>query len=297
MYGAVAPEGAFQSTLPARGATIVLSDFGNNLEISIHAPRTGSDATLIPCTPATWNFNPRSPHGERRVMAFSFRALWHFNPRSPHGERPTHSLIIGIPRENFNPRSPHGERHQLLQTPPMHRRISIHAPRTGSDAALKYVQRQPRIFQSTLPARGATRAASRRQSRQQFQSTLPARGATPRRAHARKEDTIFQSTLPARGATHGGFYHRHRRHDISIHAPRTGSDVLRGRAAKPLGYFNPRSPHGERQHQITIKSAETYFNPRSPHGERQRLRASVLKPFTFQSTLPARGATGYSPCL
>ena len=55
----------FQSTLPARGATRSYKGFSPDERISIHAPRTGSDARLIPCTPATWNFNPRSPHGER----------------------------------------------------------------------------------------------------------------------------------------------------------------------------------------------------------------------------------------
>ena len=35
--------------------------------------------------------------------------------------------------------------------------------------------------------------------------------------------------------------------------------------------FNPRSPHGERQHVFrVIGNAERNFNPRSPHGERLR---------------------------
>ena len=56
------------------------------------------------------NFNPRSPHGERPVTVRWLRAVKDFNPRSPHGER--------------RPRDPH----QLRLG-----RISIHAPRTGSD--------------------------------------------------------------------------------------------------------------------------------------------------------------------
>ena len=58
--------------------------------------------------------------------------------------------------EDFNPRSPHGER------PRLHRRecrlllISIHAPRTGSDATYFAMQIASDVFQSTLPARGAT---------------------------------------------------------------------------------------------------------------------------------------------
>ena len=32
--------------------------------------------------------------------------------------------------------------------------------------------------------------------------------------------------------------------------------------------FNPRSPHGERQKQISRPGGHMHFNPRSPHGER-----------------------------
>ena len=56
----------FQSTLPARGATIGLQPRQRIAVISIHAPRTGSDrrqvaGNLLPGE----DFNPRSPHGER----------------------------------------------------------------------------------------------------------------------------------------------------------------------------------------------------------------------------------------
>ncbi len=34
---------------------------------------------------------------------------------------------------------------------------------------------------------------------------------------------------------------------ISIHAPRTGSDAVEQRTNLGAGYFNPRSPHGERR--------------------------------------------------
>ncbi len=101
---------AFQSTLPARGATVVLSilafgilvisihaprtgsDLRNlhvpaNITISIHAPRTGSDDAGRPREPIGFHFNPRSPHGERRTPPGSARCGRNFNPRSPHGER------------------------------------------------------------------------------------------------------------------------------------------------------------------------------------------------------------------
>ena len=101
--------------------------------------------------------------------------------------------------------------------------ISIHAPRTGSDRTLRNLVNIVNSFQSTLPARGATAAASR---------TAPAAtDFNPRSPHGERRQhydrtryhLLFQSTLPARGATYAvpvGLYSA----DISIHAPRTGSD-------------------------------------------------------------------------
>ena len=175
--------------------------------------------------------------------------------------------IFAIYFDNFNPRSPHGER----------------LPYNFGFVLL-------RVFQSTLPARGATKFNSSNVQGQLFQSTLPARGATPIpwlsychsqiSIHAPRTGSdsifphklffliIFQSTLPARGATHFGcppFPFG----SISIHAPRTGSD----------------------QTHLTPSPTTFYFNPRSPHGERLRIHILFSKSFEFQSTLPARGAT------
>ena len=42
-----------------------LIDDGDVNQISIHAPRMGSDSKRSPSYPHTGNFNPRSPDGER----------------------------------------------------------------------------------------------------------------------------------------------------------------------------------------------------------------------------------------
>ena len=101
----------FQSTLPAWGATsfrTVLDTFGN---ISIHAPRMGSDIA-----------------GALRCFIKP-----HFNPRSPHGERPSRRAkrVVSL-------------------------YISIHAPRMGSDPPIALSHDNASLFQSTLPAWGAT---------------------------------------------------------------------------------------------------------------------------------------------
>ena len=56
----------------------------------------------------------------------------------------------------FNPRSPHGERRFRALQGLAACDISIHAPRTGSDKKRNDLVARGLIFQSTLPARGAT---------------------------------------------------------------------------------------------------------------------------------------------
>ena len=100
--------------------------------------------------------------------------------------------------------------------------ISIHAPREGSDVLGVQVRCYHDLFQSTLPARGATRGGRLIDKKGRFQSTLPARGAT-RGGRLIDKKGRFQSTLPARGAT-----------------------VIGGYCRDTLKDFNPRSPRGER---------------------------------------------------
>ena len=58
----------FQSTLPVWGATANPSTRTVPVVISIHAPRVGSDRILPALQFLRYNFNPRSPCGERRVL-------------------------------------------------------------------------------------------------------------------------------------------------------------------------------------------------------------------------------------
>ena len=100
----------FQSTLPVWGATNNFEVLESAQEISIHAPRVGSDAGTCPGRLGNSHFNPRSPCGERPQIAHKTPQIIDFNPRSPCGERPAISTWT-------------------THTHP----ISIHAPRVGSD--------------------------------------------------------------------------------------------------------------------------------------------------------------------
>ena len=170
-----------------------------------------------------WNFNPRSPHGERRPSACpAGSCAHHFNPRSPHGER--HSWVhlastltaISIHAPRTGSDVSRYSRRRLLT-------ISIHAPRTGSDGiwsenvpmALNFNPRSPHgerlteiptvvatfAFQSTLPARGATRTVPRARPQPCHFNPRSPHGERRSSPSSVSAATSFQSTLPARGAT------------------------------------------------------------------------------------------------
>ena len=124
----------------------------------------------------------------------------------------------------FNPRSPHGERHNTNYSSRQAISISIHAPRTGSDQKRRLRRQRRKIFQSTLPARGATASDADVRHFAHISIHAPRTGSDIFCKSTPDSFAIFQSTLPARGATPWVFPfwkypHRH---------------------------FNPRSPHGER---------------------------------------------------
>ena len=123
----------FQSTLPVWGATFPLIPFTKPFEISIHAPRVGSDDVRDEVT----NIKRISIHAPRvgsDLCGFAkfCKAKRYFNPRSPCGERLICRKLLSTAK-NFNPRSPCGERPFLFPFRLSRPEISIHAPRVGSD--------------------------------------------------------------------------------------------------------------------------------------------------------------------
>ena len=146
----------FQSTLPAWGVTGTLRIQGGVEVVSIHAPRVGSD--LIPqATPAGHlSFNPRSPRGERpfAIKQVSSRAQAFQSTLPAWGATRTDGLIFEF------------------------KRVSIHAPRVGSAGIIPAGTRGVAGFNPRSP-RGERRAATiTRVDGRVFQSTLPAWGAT-----------------------------------------------------------------------------------------------------------------------
>ena len=124
--------------------------------ISIHAPLTGSDTigctlcqhffifqSTLPsqgatcasriCKNISCDFNPRSPHRERRFPVFPYipPIISIHAPLTGSDRARSRSFLTST---HFNPRSPHRERRRLVARLNFRRFISIHAPLTGSDA-------------------------------------------------------------------------------------------------------------------------------------------------------------------
>ena len=212
----------FQSTLPVWGATSRYPEGCRGIEISIHAPRVGSDSCAVEKPKPHCDFNPRSPCGERRCatsynsMTMIFQstlpvwgATWpcaiqrswaRFQSTLPvwgatcFRKRPRRCYTISIhaPRVGSDLfQQPHG----------VNLAISIHAPRVGSDPAPSRLTSwampyfNPRSPCGERPARAPKAALLSK-----FQSTLPVWGATATGRSSVTEDQ-FQSTLPVWGAT------------------------------------------------------------------------------------------------
>ena len=80
----------------------------------------------------------------------------------------------------------------------------------------------------------------------------------------------FQSTLPARGATCEQLL-APALLLISIHAPRTGSDVASSPNTRASYTISIHAPRTGSDRQFSFPCADSvYFNPRSPHGERRK---------------------------
>ena len=123
----------FLSTLPARGATRVLSVPLDLLHISIHAPREGSDLRA----------QSRRPHAGISIHA-------------PREGSDLDACIAAHANYDFYPRSPRGERRAVGLTPAAFVGFLSTLPARGATDRYHRVGGLT-IFLSTLPARGATR--------------------------------------------------------------------------------------------------------------------------------------------
>ena len=219
------------------------------ISISIHAPRVGSDSRGEPVTQRGSNFNPRSPCGERHPSSTytpipgslfqSTLPVWGATG-SDRGVAIRYGISIHAPRVGSDPRPGSGRCNSFD--------ISIHAPRVGSDEVDQKILAWQSHFNPRSPCGERPEGAPALSIKLKFQSTLPVWGATNR---------------SVRKPTH---------HQISIHAPRVGSDELHRERAACRRYFNPRSPCGERQFEELSMARNLNISIHAP-----RVGSDVLK--------------------
>ena len=191
----------------------------------------------------------------------------------------------------FNPRSPHGERHSIIGGIKGSISISTHAPRTGSDHAAEGIYTHDDDFNPRSP-HGERRGGGRRAE--------PVRGHfNPRSPHGERlfvfrqkyQHPVFQPTLPARGATTPSSCPSLATGRFQPTLPARGATVDYAHNQKQAAYFNPRSPHGERQAICEVMPMLSRFQPTLPARGATCFGQARQADQPFQPTLPARGAT------
>ena len=124
-------------------------------EISIHAPRVGSDGRPHRVSHRGEDFNPRSPCGERRKFADIPDLMKQFQSTLP---------VWGATSSKLMSNRSSG--------------ISIHAPRVGSDPSASSLDLMSRHFNPRSPCGERLRGLAADGGVYRFQSTLPVWGAT-----------------------------------------------------------------------------------------------------------------------
>ena len=223
------------------------------------------------------NFNPLSPHGERRGDAVFHAKLDQFQSTLPAwGETGGKPLFL------------------------IHNRFQSTLPAWGETLSSLMLATFSKRFQSTLPAWGETQWAHPWAVPSPISIHSPRMGRDNRSAGLGQRLCI--SIHSPRMGRDSGSPNSRSDISISIHSPRMGRDGMPAEIWPGLWNFNPLSPHGERprracgtrcaeEFQSTLPAwGETVspvlfhaltlnFNPLSPHGERpaSARRASTVR--------------------
>ena len=290
----------------------------NRNQISIHAPRVGSDINGSVRLVGSPNFNPRSPCGERRGQTDH-----QYNGRK---------ISIHAPRVGSDSaRSTQQEAGQKFQsTLPVWGAtctfsepgsdiylISIHAPRVGSDVHC-YNQAAGRTdFNPRSPCGERRHCCGVGIGAYHFNPRSPCGerlGDRPMRTldaisiHAPRVGSDFggnapmpggigfQSTLPVWGATYNMATQANGLSNFNPRSPCGERHPFFIPAPPCKGDFNPRSPCGERRELHGLAKFNKDFNPRSPCGERRPRRNIPLNTSHFNPRSPCGERRGTDCC-
>ncbi len=213
---------AFQSPLPARGATLPQKKHWKEDKSQSPLPARGATWDGTAEIAATAGFqSPLPARGATGAAHRQAQSIRYFNPRSPRGERPD-GPRGRPPVGHFNPRSPRGERRLCSGGDKARDYISIPAPREGSDDA-DFCCKFFLGISIPAPREGSDGRAERRRRRDWYFNPRSPRGERPTVKVLAYFSASFQSPLPARGATVWRGCGCSLQY-ISIPAPREGSD-------------------------------------------------------------------------
>jgi len=175
----------------------------------------------------------------------------------------------------FNPRAPYGARPGCVTGCGSVGSVSIHAPRTGRDNQIEYINLASGCFNPRAPYGARLHTHNKPRDLSSFNPRAPYGARRERRKFRCSEMARFQSTRPVRGAT-----------GVSIVVSGAGwfqsTRPVRGATLRfRLPFFHPIS-----------------FNPRAPYGARReivvnrcpRQEVSIHAPRTGRDTLSAAGA-------
>ncbi len=212
-----------------------------------------------------------------------------FNPRSPCGERPL-PLPASAWRVIFQSTLPVWGATGGVGVTCISQRISIHAPRVGSDAeqecggAVNHISiHAPRVGSDTV-------WDARTSFPDDFNPHSPC-GERPVMTDLMVNELIFQSTLPVWGATLVGDGHFIGGRFQSTLPVWGATPRWRGWPRVSL-YFNPRSPCGERRERHHHEQDLVCISIHAPRvGSDIGMSCLIGAGSAFQSTLPVWGAT------
>ncbi len=240
------------------------------MQISIHAPREGCDAT----DPVAQDMTEISIHAPREGCDSMFTRSM-FSSRKFQSTHPARGATV---RQGSAPAP--------TQFQPTH-------PARGATRRASFAC-SVIVFQPTHPARGATGADFvRRLADGDFNPRTP-RGVRRSVSHRYNAGIYFNPRTP-RGVRPDRYVTISPKLTISTHAPREGCDMVHGSKYRSISPFQPTHPARGATDGMPDASADLrYFNPRTPRGVRPARALPVESIPRFQPTHPARGAT--FPC-
>ena len=236
--------------------------------ISIHAPREGGDTTPTTVTLPTLHFNPRPLRGGRPCVAY-----------------------LEITDERFQSTPPARGATVLRSRDSVRALISIHAPREGGDINSTQGIATLLPFQSTPPARGATPHILPPAAFPCNFNPRPPRGGDAEKVRELLYQLQISIHAPREGATAQKSIKRLGQ-SISIHAPREGATERHPNLRMQTCHFNPRPPRGGDAEKVRELLYQLQISIHAPREGATKKVNGITWAFLFQSTPPARGATG-----